>query len=479
MSCPDIYLNLDNNHPDSQSENNKSTGFSPSKPASSSRTKTEGQQRMFSNNCLDDPFLAPEMMFNKFQDHTAAIDVWAFGMIMYCVLFGCKPASYYHVYKEWFKKSHNGDVEMQHLPFVPPSSRNFLYDPFSVDFEMPFDKVDYEEIVGKTTKAESKFAFGENCHLDINGDFNFGNFMKCIKNLSYSSMFADNNSKKFCFHSLTAEEVKEQIRNMPRFAGQETKSAEIRKKLLFSLAQATVLSRKNELGLILDVISSCLDIDPKKRPTINGLLHSPLLKMDLQEQTNAVRFSQNVVLYRSPQSSVSLRITDPLRMICQQAIQNPLSLYDREEIILKMFAYTEDCITYISSMPIEEINSVLTENERRKGLLDQTLRQFRGKDFSSLRVSPNSPLAAQVVEDRVVDMLLFVTFRYLKNFNVWKQKKLKEIEGMAQTLEATMEAQSQTKSKTSKSAGGLEGDPMQTHTDISKLKINRTELLKK
>lgn len=99
---------------------------------------------MFSNNCLDDPFIAPELMFNKFQDHTAAMDVWAFGMIMYCVLFGRKPASYYRIYKEWFKKSHNGEVEMQSLPFVPPSQRNFLYDPFSVDFEMPFDKVDYE-----------------------------------------------------------------------------------------------------------------------------------------------------------------------------------------------------------------------------------------------------------------------------------------------------------------------------------------------
>jgi len=72
--------------------------------------------------------------------------------------------------------------------------------------------------------------------------------------------------------------------------------------------------------------------------------------------------------------SVSLRITEPLRLICEHAIQNPMSLYDREEVILKLFAYTEDCINHISSMPIEEINSVLTENERRKGILEQTLR---------------------------------------------------------------------------------------------------------
>jgi serine/threonine protein kinase len=52
-----------------------------------------------------------------------------------------------------------------------------------------------------------------------------------------------------------------------------------------------ILSRKNELGLILDLISSCLDIDPKKRPTISGLLNSPLFMMDNYERTKAIRFS--------------------------------------------------------------------------------------------------------------------------------------------------------------------------------------------
>lgn len=58
-----------------------------------------------------------------------------------------------------------------------------------------------------------------------------------------------------------------------------------------TMAKAQVLERKNELGLILDLISSCLDVDPKKRPTIQGLLHSPIFKLDTQERTNAIRFS--------------------------------------------------------------------------------------------------------------------------------------------------------------------------------------------
>ena len=34
------------------------------------------------------------------------------------------------------------------------------------------------------------------------------------------------------------------------------------------MAKEQVLERKNELGLILDLMAACLDIDPKKRPTI-------------------------------------------------------------------------------------------------------------------------------------------------------------------------------------------------------------------
>jgi hypothetical protein len=42
-------------------------------------------------------------------------------------------------------------------------------------------------------------------------------------------------------------------------------------------------------------------------------------------------------------------------------------------------------------------------------------------------VSPNSPLAAQIIEDKVIDMLIFLTFRYTKVFNEWRSKKLSDI----------------------------------------------------
>ena len=156
-----------------------------------------------------------------------------------------------------------------------------------------------------------------------------------------------------------------------------------------------MLDRKNELGLILDLISSCLDEDPKKRPTIQGMLHSPIFMQDDHERTNAIRFSRNVILYRSPQSTVSLKITEPLRLICADALANPMSLFEKESLILKLFAYTEDCIRHIQTLPIEQINDVLTEREKRKGLMqDQLEKAAKSRDTSTLRVSPNSPLAA-------------------------------------------------------------------------------------
>jgi len=44
-------------------------------------------------------------------------------------------------------------------------------------------------------------------------------------------------------------------------------------------------------------------------------------------------------------------------------------------------------------MPIDELNQVLTETEKRKGATALMLKTH-GKQASQIRVSPNSPLAA-------------------------------------------------------------------------------------
>lgn len=162
-------------------------------------------------------------------------------------------------------------MELSAIPFIPPSVSNFLFDPFAIDLDNPFQG---------TTEEEQELTKG----LDISGTLidksgtglNFENVMKCIKNLSISSLFESGNSKKFTFNSMA-----EDIRNkggsqVPSFPGQSHSNQELRQRVIHAFAKAEILERKNELGLILDLIASCLDMDPKKRPTIMGLLNSPL-----------------------------------------------------------------------------------------------------------------------------------------------------------------------------------------------------------
>lgn len=187
------------------------------------------------------------------------------------------------------------------------------------------------------------------------------------------------------------------------------------------------MSRKNELGLILDLISSCLDMDPKRRPTISGLINSPLFSMDHHEEIQSRRFSQNVILYRSPESTVTMKLTGPLRNMCALAIKYPERLVNIQDDILRMFQGAQDCVAHLSSFPLEELNEILTDEERRRALEDPVRAKFfKGKDSDQLRVSPNSPLAAQIVEDKVIDMLIFMTFRFTKAFEKWKARGMQE-----------------------------------------------------
>lgn len=55
--------------------------------------------------------------------------------------------------------------------------------------------------------------------------------------------------------------------------------------------------------------------------------------------------------------------------MCAMAIKNPNVLFEIEPDILKVFAYTEDCVGHITSLPLDQINDVLTEDEKRRGLI--------------------------------------------------------------------------------------------------------------
>lgn len=41
---------------------------------------------------------------------------------------------------------------MGNLPFVPPSKKNFIYDPFSINFENPFEGMNMEDLAANGLK---------------------------------------------------------------------------------------------------------------------------------------------------------------------------------------------------------------------------------------------------------------------------------------------------------------------------------------
>jgi len=137
---------------------------------------------------------------------------------MFCLLFGKQPASYYKVYRQWFIEHHKHDVKNDSIPFTRSAASNFLYDPFSIDFENPFDRVKINDLIDGDVSHKLKQIDEETSEDVRDGKFNFENFMKCINDLSYSSMFSARTSKKFDFQSIVGnEEVEEDT--APRFSG--------------------------------------------------------------------------------------------------------------------------------------------------------------------------------------------------------------------------------------------------------------------
>lgn len=108
----------------------------------------------------------------------------------------------------------------------------------------------------------------------------------------------------------------------------------------------------------------------------------------------------------------------------------------------------------------------------------------KNRDTSAYAVSPNMPLAAQVIQDKIIDMLLFLTFRFMKHFDAYKEKRLAQLEMYAATLSAIEDQnkqQSRSQSARSKSVhfgeasvlGGSVGD------GGTQVNANKRELLKR
>ena len=163
--------------------------------------------------------------------------------------------------------------------------------------------------------------------------------------------------------------------------------------MLQSIAPPELFEGKDELGLIVDLISACLDFDPAKRPTVAGLLNSPLLKLDKYERVNACRFTENVILYRSPTVAVYERLTLPLRSVSALLMSRPALAPSLEDHLMELFDMAEECIAHVSSVPLDELRELLTAAEKEDTKLSKTLVGSFGALTDTVKVAPNAPLA--------------------------------------------------------------------------------------
>jgi len=167
------------------------------------------------------------------------------------------------------------------------------------------------------------------------------------------------------------------------------------------------------LGELLDFIACCLSIDPTKRPLLTHLLESKLTYLDTYKQASADKFIKSMILYKSPSLCITLKAKTPLRELCLAALESPDKLLtELERPILEIVDRVINHVHTVISPYTEKIRAVMIDNEQGD--------------------SPHSPLAKQIIEERVVDMLIFLCHRYTR---VWTIKNRKDLVKQAKEAE--------------------------------------------
>jgi hypothetical protein len=83
---------------------------------------------------------------------------------------------------------------------------------------------------------------------------------------------------------------------------------------------------------------------------------------------------------------------------------------------------------------LQKVNEVIAERQKKQGLEDNIPNYLKGKETHDYSITPNGPLAAQVIKEHVVDMLMFICFRYMENFEAYRTKRIAEVAKIADDI---------------------------------------------
>jgi len=166
---------------------------------------------------------------------------------------------------------------------------------------------------------------------------------------------------------------------------------------------------KSSLGVMFDVIACCLSTKASKRPSLKELIDFNLFQLDSYERSSAEKFLKSIFLYRSPLLCISLQCKTPLREYCLQALKSPNKLLSELETpIISIIDMVIKHIHTITTPYIQSIERILIE--------------------STQRASPHAPLAKEIIEEKVIDMLIFLCLRYTRLWTSIHRKEIEKVE---------------------------------------------------
>ena len=115
------------------------------------------------------------------------------------------------------------------------------------------------------------------------------------------------------------------------------------------------LETENDIGSILNLIASCLEYEPSKRPSLLAIEKSQLLDLDAYASLNARKFAQIMIFYKSPSLNICERVFNPLRMLCTRTIKNPRFILKAYSEITRLINFVSECISPIDPQTLESL----------------------------------------------------------------------------------------------------------------------------
>ena len=191
----------------------------------------------------------------------------------------------------------------------------------------------------------------------------------------------------------------------------------------------------NRIGCYLDLIAACLDFSPSKRPTIQGLFHSPVFQLDKYENMISRQFSEIMIFYKSPSLTIRDKVLIPLRKICAQVIERPKSVIMLENHILNIMDIVNWSLIERKPKVIEDMKKSTTvrfDTETSKLGMSNMSNFSKGSEallVENERSKANNQLLVKFIfQNYILDHLVFLALRHHTQSRKYLKKRETKID---------------------------------------------------